>query len=185
MMSDQTHPTKERLLLHAQRLIWSKGYSNVPLRDIAKAAGVDVALISRYFGGKLGLFEATLTSAMSAQPFPRMGEEALIDFCTKLFIAAPRDDTPSFLRMILMNAHDEAVADKVKQHHQTYLQSALEEATGSKQRAALFISVMLGISVAERSLALDGIAPHNSPAYEAQVRHMLKSALAFKDVAPA
>lgn len=52
--------TKEKLLDAARQLFWTRGYSNVSVRDITGAAGVDAALVSRYFGGKQGLFEATL-----------------------------------------------------------------------------------------------------------------------------
>ena len=45
---------------NACKIFWSKGYSNVSVREISNAAGVDVALIARYFGSKRGLFEATL-----------------------------------------------------------------------------------------------------------------------------
>ena len=36
------------------------GYDRTGLRDIAAEAGVDAALINRYFGGKEGLFTASL-----------------------------------------------------------------------------------------------------------------------------
>ncbi|MEO0371384.1 MAG: TetR family transcriptional regulator, partial [Pseudomonadota bacterium] len=47
-------PTKEKLLGAARDLFWTRGYSNVSVRDITGAAGVDAALVSRYFGGKRG-----------------------------------------------------------------------------------------------------------------------------------
>jgi len=39
------------------------GYDTATLRDIASGAGVDVALIKRYFGGKDGLFSAALKAS--------------------------------------------------------------------------------------------------------------------------
>jgi AcrR family transcriptional regulator len=41
------------------------GYSGTTVRDIADEAGVNVALISRYFTSKEGLFEACLSNAVS------------------------------------------------------------------------------------------------------------------------
>jgi AcrR family transcriptional regulator len=41
------------------------GYASTTVRDIADAAGVNVALISRYFASKEGLFEACLATAIS------------------------------------------------------------------------------------------------------------------------
>ena len=84
------------------------------------------------------------------------------------------------LQLILMNAHDEEVGDIVRAAHDEGMQSALEEITGDPVRAALFMAVTLGLSVAEKSMQLRGIAPYDTPAYEAQLRHMLRAALNFQ-----
>lgn len=55
--------TRQRLLDAARRRFAKDGYTSTTVRDIASDAGVNVALISRYFGSKDGLFEACLTRA--------------------------------------------------------------------------------------------------------------------------
>ena len=45
----------------ATRLFAQHGYSGTSVRDIAAAAGVDPALVSRHFGSKEGLFLSTMT----------------------------------------------------------------------------------------------------------------------------
>ena len=173
--------TKVRLLHHARRLFWSRGYSNVSLRQIAGAAGVDVALISRHFGGKLGLFEATLERAFRYSGLPQTDTDALVDAIVRIFVEAPRDsDDPSIVRMILMNAHDPEVGGMVRARHRDILQSYLDQMIGDKERAALFMAVLLGISVAEKSLRLDGIASPETSAYESQLRYLMDAALAYK-----
>ncbi|MGH6966108.1 MAG: TetR family transcriptional regulator [Phenylobacterium sp.] len=52
--------TRAAILSAAQTLFARTGYDHVALRDIAGAAGVDVALVNRYFGGKEGLFVEAL-----------------------------------------------------------------------------------------------------------------------------
>jgi Transcriptional regulator len=53
-----------QLLLHAARRRFARdGYSATTVRDIATDAGVNVALINRYFSSKEGLFEACLARA--------------------------------------------------------------------------------------------------------------------------
>ena len=48
-------------ILDAARAHFARtGFERTPLRDIAAEAGVDVALVQRYFGGKEGLFAAAL-----------------------------------------------------------------------------------------------------------------------------
>jgi len=171
--------TKEKLLSHGRSLLWRYGYSNVSLRQIATAAGVDVALISRYFGGKRGLFEATLEGAFD---LPKVTTpQALVDLTVQLFTIHPRDKgAVSVLHLLLMNAQDEEVGELVRSRQNTELQSLLEDAIGNKTRAALFMSVILGMSVAEKSLHLNGIAPFDSPEYEAQLRYMLENAVTFE-----
>ena len=55
--------TRSAILESARKNFARDGYDGVGVREIATAAGVDSALISRYFGGKEGLFRAVLESA--------------------------------------------------------------------------------------------------------------------------
>ncbi len=52
--------SKRALLQAGTELFAEKGYSRARLRDIAGRAGVDAALVIRYFGSKHGLYQATL-----------------------------------------------------------------------------------------------------------------------------
>ena len=51
---------RERLLAAATELFDERGYDRTTTRDLADRAGVDAALIARYFGSKAGLYLATL-----------------------------------------------------------------------------------------------------------------------------
>ncbi|GAA2016964.1 TetR family transcriptional regulator [Nakamurella flavida] len=53
--------TRRLLLAAARRRFAADGYRSTTVRDISEEAGVNVALIARYFGSKEGLFEACLT----------------------------------------------------------------------------------------------------------------------------
>jgi AcrR family transcriptional regulator len=55
------------LLAAASALFSNGGYESTTIRDIADRAGVDSALIARYFGNKLNLYLATL-EAEAAEP---------------------------------------------------------------------------------------------------------------------
>jgi AcrR family transcriptional regulator len=50
--------TRQRILDHAQRQFAQHGYAGVTVKGVADAAGVSPNLITRYFGGKDGLFLA-------------------------------------------------------------------------------------------------------------------------------
>jgi AcrR family transcriptional regulator len=55
--------TRQLLLAAARRRFAHDGYAATTVRDIADEAGVNVALISRYFSSKEGLFSACLAAA--------------------------------------------------------------------------------------------------------------------------
>jgi TetR/AcrR family transcriptional regulator, regulator of cefoperazone and chloramphenicol sensitivity len=56
--------TKERLLEVATRLFAEHGFSKVTVRDICAPAKANVAAINYHFGGKVGLYEEVLRSAI-------------------------------------------------------------------------------------------------------------------------
>jgi AcrR family transcriptional regulator len=58
--------TRLALLKAGQRRFGVLGYDRTTTRDIAKDAGVNLALISRYFGGKEGLYQAVLEATPEA-----------------------------------------------------------------------------------------------------------------------
>ena len=163
--------TKEILLTHACRLFWSRGYSNVSVREIAKAAGVDVALIARYFGSKLGLFEATLETIGSTDPADFNSAEEFVDLIVEMFANAPKDGVEaSPISLILMNATDPDVGEMVVQGQYESWQRPIEKILGSKSRAAVFFAAVLGFSVVQKSMKMDGIAPAGSDEHRAQFR---------------
>jgi len=54
----RARPTREKILDAAERLFAHRGFHGVSIREITRAAGVDVALANYHFGSKKGLFEA-------------------------------------------------------------------------------------------------------------------------------
>jgi AcrR family transcriptional regulator len=66
---------KQRILEAATRVFARKGYSGSGVREIATEAEVNLAMVSYYFGGKAGLFEAILTNFFDT--VSKSGKEAL------------------------------------------------------------------------------------------------------------
>ncbi|WP_045875110.1 helix-turn-helix domain-containing protein [Pseudofrankia sp. DC12] len=54
--------SRARLLAAAAELFAERGYTGTALRAVAERAGVDAALIARYYGGKDGLYQAVLAA---------------------------------------------------------------------------------------------------------------------------
>ncbi|WP_326565798.1 TetR family transcriptional regulator [Amycolatopsis rhabdoformis] len=70
-MTDQPSPrrrdagrSRAALLAAAAELFAERGYSQATIRDIGERAGVDPAMIARYFGGKAQLYVAVLQDEM-------------------------------------------------------------------------------------------------------------------------
>jgi AcrR family transcriptional regulator len=57
---------REQLILHATRIFAAKGYAAAATREICQAAGVNIAAIHYYFGGKEELYRAVLTRPIDA-----------------------------------------------------------------------------------------------------------------------
>jgi AcrR family transcriptional regulator len=53
---------KRALVAAARELFVKRGFAEVGIRELSRAAGVTPGMISYYFGGKLGLYEAMLAS---------------------------------------------------------------------------------------------------------------------------
>ena len=60
--------SRERLLKAAMRLFASQGFATTSTREIALAAGTNIAAISYYFGDKAGLYRATFREKSPCTP---------------------------------------------------------------------------------------------------------------------
>ncbi len=85
--------SRERLLLAAQRLFAEQGFAPTSTREIALAAGTNVASISYYFGDKAGLYRAAFRELA---PCPRKDVAAFTDPAASL-----RESLEAFYAMLL------------------------------------------------------------------------------------
>lgn len=60
--------TAKRILIAAQKVFHKKGYDGATTREIADLAEVNLTLINRYFGSKLGLFEKAILPHLNLEP---------------------------------------------------------------------------------------------------------------------
>ncbi|MFI6375285.1 TetR family transcriptional regulator [Streptomyces sp. NPDC050546] len=72
--------TRDRILTSAREEFSERGYEKTSVRGIAKAAGVDPALVHHYFGTKEQVFEASITQSFApAIEAPKAIEEGPLD----------------------------------------------------------------------------------------------------------
>ena len=86
----------DRLLDHAEALFARHGFHGVTIREVARAAGVDAALVHYYFETKQGLFDAVFTRRAEVLNEERMrsmdayalaaGDKISVDGCIEAFL---------------------------------------------------------------------------------------------------
>ena len=173
--------TKDKLLQAARDLFWTRGFSNVSVRDIANEAGVDAALVSRYFGSKQGLFEATLEEipvweALSAEP------EDLLARAAESFAHPydPETDAANAFTMLLVNVTDPEMGGTIRNTVQECLAGPLAEKLGepeAQERAATLLAVLFGIALMRKSFQLKGLADKTPEELQAKILGLGRTAL--------
>lgn len=154
--------TRQLLLAAARRRFAEDGYAATTVRDIADDAGVNVALISRYFTSKEGLFEACLRHA--GEDLRRSTGEVSLDRIAATMASHIADSSPgaiaSQLALLLRSSGDER-ADRIR----------LEVLRGSAERLAalaggdesllgaqVVFATAIGISLLRSSIPMEPIA---------------------------
>ena len=103
--------TRRALVRAARRRFATDGYRATTVRHIAADAGVNVALINRYFVSKEGLFEACMartSDELDTQTPARASDlEAVIDRLVLHVVNAPDGDDPLQLLLLLRSSGDE------------------------------------------------------------------------------
>lgn len=67
MKENDNQNSKERILKVASKLFAQKGYAGTSIREISKAADVNVAMISYFWGGKKELFQGIINDTIEKQ----------------------------------------------------------------------------------------------------------------------
>lgn len=155
-------------ILHAaQRVFSSHSYSEAGVRQIAALAGVNPALVNRYFGGKEKLFEAALDEALDVRYLVE-GERA--DFGTRLvslFIDG-RPDGPHInpLPMLVMSTSDQGAREVALRLLNEKIMAPLVasfEGADAEDRAAQLVAVATGFFTFRLLLPLEPLVGEVSP----------------------
>jgi AcrR family transcriptional regulator len=175
--------TRDKLLTSAQKLFWTRGYSNVSVRDLTKDTGVDVALVSRYYDGKLGLFKACIEGAFDWPELDVVDADEFRDvMVSKLADSVVGTSENSALKMLIINAMDPEVGDLVREVAKQSLIKPMQRilgGTAARERVALFMAVMVGASMMRNTLQVDGMADTSRLNYERQLRYLADAALTY------
>ena len=143
----QADKTKEAILKAARRVFVAQGYAQAGVRDIAADADANPALIARYFGSKLELFEAALAASLDAEVFTRLNKKEFGATMADMFCAPHNQEAANPLQMILYASGDPAAREVALKQLQARIITPLEAWFGTKhahERVAQFLAIATG-----------------------------------------
>lgn len=142
--------TRAGILEAARRRFTEEGYDGASLRDIAAEAGVDVALVARYFGSKEELFREVLTQDAPDDLF-RGDPSELGARLAKMLVIEPRNDGKlDKLLMILRSTSAPKAAEVIRSNIQETFYGPLEDIIGGPDRfirARLVAAIITGFAI--------------------------------------
>lgn len=144
--------TRTALLQAGRRRFTVLGYERTTTREIAADAGVNVSLISRYFGSKEGLFAAVVEESagvLESPPAPASVEEFLDQLSTSLHDDAwPEFGNTNPLVLLMRDLDDERVGPL----RRDALRTAIDRFAGlvgdgddARLRAGLLFALVAGV----------------------------------------
>lgn len=176
--------TREALLVSARRRFLEESYENVGLRDIAGDAGVDVALVARYFGSKEQLFHAVLQGLRCDWLDAGIGADDLPAFLAAMVLrkdeAEDREDLDRLL-IILRSASSPKASELVRAaFRQDVIEPVARLLSGPdvELRVALAFSVITGTSVMRTFMNIEPLHQCERALLEHKLRMLLEQALA-------
>jgi AcrR family transcriptional regulator len=147
--------SRDALLASARTLFSERGFDNTTVRDIGEEAGVDPALIARYFGSKVNLYLATVVAedTDSGRPEDLESPAQLVEW----FVARVDARGPGAVMQALVRSDStpeirEAARDHLTRRLVQPLESMLERrgVADPRVRAELAVSALVGVLLARK-----------------------------------
>jgi AcrR family transcriptional regulator len=171
------------MLASARRRFLDESYENVGLRDIARDAGVDVALVGRYFGSKENLFQQVLRGMRCDWLDPAVRAEDLPTFLAAMVLrkeeADDRDDLDRLL-IILRSASSPKASELVRT---AFREDVIEPVArllpgpDAELRVAVAFSILTGTSVMRTFMGVEPLLGCCEHALEQRLTRLLEDAL--------
>jgi len=169
--------TRAAILAAAHQRFLRESYDSVGLRDIAGAAGVDVALISRYFGGKEGLFREVVSHEDKPKVFrePKSVAE-LPGYLARLVIDDADEDREQRMEMfiiMLRSASSPKASEIIRDLVHLDVLGPLTELIGGEQaelRANMLLAILMGVGVVRTIMMVDDFAGSDADVAECTER---------------
>jgi AcrR family transcriptional regulator len=182
--------TKERLLDSARKRFLQESYEAVGLREIASDAGVDVALVGRYFGSKEQLFKDVLRKDGGNWKELALQAPDLPSFLAEIVAGKDRSGDASHVERLLIMLRSvssplasELVRSSFAEDVLVPLSSLLK-GPNPEMRAAMAMSVLMGTTVMRTIMNLHVLHECDDETFKKRLAQLLRAALDNGEVAP-
>jgi AcrR family transcriptional regulator len=176
--------TREAMLASARRRFLQESYENVGLRDIASDAGVDVALVGRYFGSKEELFKEVLRVGKKRDWLdPGVAPAELPAYLASLSTDegdAERRQHAEGILIMLRSASSPKAAEIVRQAlREDVLEPIAKLLPGADPeiRSSLALAVFIGSTVMRTIMAVEPLCECDTGAVRLKMQRLLEAAL--------
>jgi AcrR family transcriptional regulator len=176
--------TREKMLHSARHHFLQESYDNVGLRDIARDAGVDVALVSRYFGSKEGLFKEVLRGKRPSLAESDLKADDLPAYFASLSTqdqCGSEQENIDRLLIILRSASSPKAAAVVRDAmREDMLEPIARMLPGEDAdvRASLLLSVLMGTGILRTVMAVEPLCQCDTGTMHDRLLALLKAAIA-------
>jgi AcrR family transcriptional regulator len=167
-------------ILEAAKIHFARsGYEGGYLRDIAADAGVDAALINRYFGGKDGLFAAALKDSIRPDAISQWERKTFGRDIAKMMAnhAHHDNDRMHAFQFLLRAATSPATAPLLNEAVQDRFMAPIRSWIGGEQaeaRARIVASIFIGLLV-ERLIRDEPLAANERESFIERTGELLQS----------
>ena len=173
--------TRAAILDAARGRFACEGYDRAGLREIAADAGVDAALVSRYFGGKDELFAAVLASTANAEELFHGTRREFAERMARMMVREPQSDTKmDCILIMLRSASSERAAEANRRFGDIHFFEPMAEWIGggdAEALARLLGALMMGLGVSRAINPDFSLGEAELDQFEARLRDLIVSVL--------
>lgn len=173
--------TRASLLSSATTHFANEAYDGVSLRAIAADAGVDVSLISRYFGGKEELFAAVLNACSSPDDIFAGDPKDFGERMAHMLIDDPMDDDRLNIFLVMLRSASHATAcEAIRVSSEERFYGPFARWLGGREapeRVQAAAAIMKGVTINRRISEDFGLTPEERRRFRIRLAKVLQAAI--------
>lgn len=173
--------TRAALLAAATTRFANEAYEGVSLRAIASDAGVDVSLVSRYFGGKEELFAAVLDGCSPPDDMFAGDRKNFGERMARMLIDDPMDDDKLNIFLVMLRSSSHAAAcETIRVSGEERFYRPFAKWLGGKdapERVRTAAAIMKGVTINRRISEDFGLKPDERTRFRIRLAKILQAAI--------